>query len=82
MVAKHPGRLGARLNPQHTSGFAIIIPMNMRIVTVSTKEQITIPKALRERLGIQPGDKVELWVDKGRLRARSPEPVPKHSRRL
>ncbi|MEI8299661.1 MAG: AbrB/MazE/SpoVT family DNA-binding domain-containing protein [Pseudomonadota bacterium] len=31
----------------------------MSIVTVSSKCQIVIPRALREALGIQPGDRLE-----------------------
>jgi AbrB family looped-hinge helix DNA binding protein len=51
--------------------------MRVTIVTVSSKGQFTIPKALRDRLGMQPGDKVELWVKRGSLRARLVQPVPK-----
>jgi AbrB family looped-hinge helix DNA binding protein len=35
--------------------------------TVSDKGQITVPKRLRERLGIHPGDRLELVEDAGRL---------------
>jgi antitoxin PrlF len=35
--------------------------------TVSEKGQITVPKRLRERLGIYPGDRLELVEDEGRL---------------
>lgn len=35
--------------------------------TVSEKGQITVPKRLREQLGIRPGDRLELVEDKGRL---------------
>jgi len=35
--------------------------------TVSEKGQITVPKRLRERLGIHPGDRLELVEDAGRL---------------
>jgi antitoxin PrlF len=35
--------------------------------TVSEKGQITVPKRLRERLGIYPGDRLELVEDAGRL---------------
>lgn len=35
--------------------------------TVSEKGQITVPKRLRERLGIRPGDQLELVEDAGRL---------------
>jgi antitoxin PrlF len=35
--------------------------------TVSEKGQITVPKRLRERLGINPGDRLELVEDAGRI---------------
>jgi antitoxin PrlF len=35
--------------------------------TVSEKGQITVPKRLREQLGIRPGDRLELVEDAGRL---------------
>jgi AbrB family looped-hinge helix DNA binding protein len=35
--------------------------------TVSEKGQITVPKRLRERLGIHPGDRLDLVEDGGRL---------------
>jgi antitoxin PrlF len=35
--------------------------------TVSEKGQITVPKRLRERLGIHPGDRLELVEEEGRL---------------
>jgi len=35
--------------------------------TVSEKGQITIPKHLRDRLGIRPGQKLEVTEDHGRL---------------
>ena len=35
--------------------------------TVSEKGQITIPKALRDRLGIRPGQELEVKEDHGRL---------------
>jgi antitoxin PrlF len=34
---------------------------------VSEKGQITVPKALRNRLGIRPGDELEVVDDGGRL---------------
>ncbi len=36
---------------------------------VSEKGQVTIPKPLRDRLGIRPGQVLELWEEKGRLAA-------------
>jgi AbrB family looped-hinge helix DNA binding protein len=35
--------------------------------TVSERGQITIPKPLRERLGIRPGQKLEMREERGRL---------------
>lgn len=35
--------------------------------TVSEKGQVTIPKALRDRLGIRPGEVLEFREEKGRL---------------
>jgi len=35
--------------------------------TVSEKGQITVPKRLRDRLGIRPGDRLELVEEEGRL---------------
>lgn len=42
--------------------------------TVSEKGQITIPKPLRERLGLQPGDRLELVEEAGRLIATKAAP--------
>jgi AbrB family looped-hinge helix DNA binding protein len=53
----------------------------MHIKTVSRKGQFTIPKTLRTRLSIQPRDTVEFWAEKGGLRARPVNPVPKQPRR-
>jgi antitoxin PrlF len=35
--------------------------------TVSEKGQITVPKPLRDQLGIHPGDRLELVEDAGRI---------------
>ena len=48
--------------------------MRIKIVTLSSKGPFTIPKARRTRLGIQPGDQVALWVEKGSMRARTLKP--------
>jgi AbrB family looped-hinge helix DNA binding protein len=37
----------------------------MCIVTISNRYQITIPKAIRERFSIKPGDKV-LFISRGK----------------
>jgi AbrB family looped-hinge helix DNA binding protein len=55
--------------------------MKVTTVTISRQKQFTIPKALRMRLGIQPGDRVELWVEKESLRGRPVKPVPKAPRK-
>jgi len=34
---------------------------------VTSKGQITIPKEVRERLGLRPGDEVEFLVEKGQV---------------
>lgn len=36
--------------------------------TVGTKGQVVIPKAIRERLGIRPGDRVEFAVEDDAVR--------------
>jgi antitoxin PrlF len=40
----------------------------MAVSRVSTKGQVTIPKALRERCGFRPGDEVEFIEVEGGLR--------------
>jgi AbrB family looped-hinge helix DNA binding protein len=44
---------------------------------VTSKGQITVPKQVRERLGIQPGDEIEFHFDDDRLEVR-----PVHRRRI
>jgi AbrB family looped-hinge helix DNA binding protein len=39
----------------------------MAIVTVKNKYQVVIPQAIREELGISPGDMLEAKVERGRL---------------
>lgn len=38
--------------------------------TISEKGQVTVPKRLRERLGIRPGDQLDFSEEHGRLVAR------------
>lgn len=39
----------------------------METVTVSSKFQVVIPQSIRERLGVQPGQKVTLIPYEGRI---------------
>ncbi len=41
--------------------------MNYSLATVSSKQQLTIPKTTREQLGVKPGDRVVLTVKGGAL---------------
>lgn len=36
----------------------------MALATMTTKGQLTLPKEIRQRLGLQPGDKVEITLDR------------------
>jgi antitoxin PrlF len=40
--------------------------------TITSKSQITLPKAVRERLGLKPGDKVVFEEDDTGIRVRRP----------
>jgi len=42
---------------------------------ITSRGQITIPKDVRERLGLRPGDEIEFWEDQGgfRLQKHLPE---------
>ena len=42
-------------------------PFTVHTRTVTSKGQLTIPKALCQRYGIQRGDKVEIWVENGSI---------------
>ena len=37
------------------------------IATVTTKGQVTIPKAIRDLMGIQPNDKIDFIMENGRV---------------
>ena len=39
----------------------------MDVVTVSPKFQVVVPRAIRERLGLQPGQKVQALVYQNRV---------------
>ena len=39
----------------------------MNVVTVGRRFQVVIPKAIREQLQLQPGDKLEVNVEKDRI---------------
>ena len=39
----------------------------MNVVTVSPKYQVVIPKEIRERLGIQPGQKIQAFAFEDRV---------------
>jgi len=41
--------------------------MTMTVVTISSRFQVVIPKDVRERLGLKPGQKVEAIPFKGRV---------------
>ena len=45
----------------------------MSIAKVTSKGQITVPKAVRERLGLEPGDELEFMEDGGQMVVRRHE---------
>src|SRR5262245_6176311 len=52
--------------------FAIMVLMGVnwaqvRTATITSKGQITIPKALCQRLGLQRGDTIDIWIEKGSI---------------
>lgn len=49
----------------------------MNVVTVSSKYQIVIPKEVRERLGIQPGQKVQAFAFEDRIELVPLQPIHK-----
>ncbi len=42
----------------------------MATARITSKGQITIPKRVRERLGVEPGDALEFWFEDDRLEVR------------
>jgi AbrB family looped-hinge helix DNA binding protein len=47
----------------------------MTAVTVSPKYQVVIPKNVRESMGIQPGQKIQMLVYKGRIELIPLQPI-------
>ena len=47
----------------------------MTVVTVSSKYQVVIPKDVRERLGLSPGQKVQALAVGGRVELVPVEPI-------
>lgn len=47
----------------------------MTTVTVSPKFQIVIPKELREKLKLRPGQKLQIYELEGSLRLEPPRPI-------
>ena len=45
------------------------------IATVTTKGQVTIPKAIRDQMGIRPNDKVDFILEDGRVVLRTLKPL-------
>ncbi len=41
-----------------------------RLTTLTRKGQITVPKDVRDALGLKPSDSVEVWVEDGEARIR------------
>ena len=40
---------------------------NVSTVTISSKYQVVIPREIREKMGLQPGQKVQVMVHEGRI---------------
>lgn len=47
----------------------------MGTVTVSSKYQVVVPKAVRESLGLQPGQKVQVILYEGRIELIPVKPI-------
>jgi AbrB family looped-hinge helix DNA binding protein len=45
------------------------------IVTISSRYRVAIPRDVRERLGLRPGQKVQALPFKGRVELSPPEPI-------
>lgn len=45
------------------------------VATLSSKGQLTVPKTVRQTLGIDQGDGVEFTVEKGQVRMRASKPA-------
>lgn len=45
------------------------------VATVTTKGQITVPKAIRDALGVRAGDLIEFEVRKGKVEMRNAKPA-------
>jgi AbrB family looped-hinge helix DNA binding protein len=44
---------------------------------ITSKGQLTLPKEIRDQLGLEPGDEVEFYVERGQYRLRKvPPPNP------
>lgn len=44
-----------------------VLSMNMEVSRISSKGQVTIPKAIRERLNVDEGDKLAFIEDNGKI---------------
>jgi antitoxin PrlF len=64
-VAKAPYKVGPSLDSLGRNTY-----ISSMKATVSEKGQVTIPKRLRDRLGIRPGQVLDFEEDEGRLVAR------------
>lgn len=47
----------------------------MTTATMTSKGQVTVPKEVRDRLGIQQGDKIEFVVEDGKTILKKAQPV-------
>ena len=45
-----------------------------RITTLTSKGQVTIPKAIRDELGLKPSDKIEFFIENGHAKLRRAYP--------